>query len=51
MFSRFLENKTIADTLSKMYDFEGWETTNTLFKYLNKVWELFTIDRFADNKL
>ena len=26
---------TIADTLSKMYDFKDCETTNTLFKYLN----------------
>ena len=41
---------TIADNLSKMYDFEDWETTNTLFKYLNRVWGPFTIDRFADNK-
>ena len=44
------KQNTIAGTLSKMYDFEDWETTNTLFKYLNKVWGPFTIDRFADNK-
>ena len=44
------KQNTIADTLSKMYDFEGWETTNTLFRYLNWVWGPFTIDRFADNK-
>ena len=31
------KQKPIADTLSKMYDFEDWETTNTLFKYLNRV--------------
>ena len=43
------QNK-IADTLNKMYDFEDWETTYTLFKYLNRVWARFTIDRFADNK-
>ena len=41
---------TIADTLSKMYDFKDCETTNTLFKYLNMVWGPFMIDRFADNK-
>ena len=34
-----------------MYDFEYWETTNTLFKYLKKVWGPFTIDRFTDNNL
>ena len=49
MFSGFLENKTQLQTLS-VYDFEDWETTNTLFKYLNRVWRPFTIDRFTDNK-
>ena len=44
------KQNTIADTLSKMYDFEDWETTTTLFKYLNRVWGPFTVDRFADNK-
>ena len=44
------KQNTIADTLSKLYDFEDWETTNTLFKYLNRVWRPFTIDRFANNK-
>ena len=43
------QNK-VADTLNKMYDFEDWGTTYTLFKYLNRVWGPFTIDRFADNK-
>ena len=44
------KQNTIADTLSKMYDFEDWETTNALFKYLNRVWGSFTMDRFADDK-
>ena len=44
------KQNTIADTPNKMYHFEGWETTNTLFKYLNRVWGSFTMDRFADNK-
>ena len=44
------KQNTIADTLSKIYDFEDWETTNTLFKYLNRVWGPFAIDRFVDNK-
>ena len=44
------KQNTIADTLSKMYDLEDWETTNTLLKYLNRVWGPFTIDRFANNK-
>ena len=41
---------TIADTLGKIYDFKDWETTNTLFKYLNRVQRPFAIDRFTDNK-
>ena len=44
------KQNSIADTLSKMYDFEDWETTNTLFKYLNRVWGSFAMDRFADNE-
>ena len=44
------KQNTIADPLSKMYYFEDWETTNTLFKYLNRVQGSFTIDRFANNE-
>ena len=44
------KRNTIADTLSKMYDFEDWETTNALFKYLYNVLGPSTIDRFSDNK-
>ena len=33
-----------------MYDFEDWETTNALFKYLYNVLGPSTIDRFSDNK-
>ena len=44
------KQKPIADTLSKMYDFEDWETTNALFKYLYNVLGPSTIDRFCDNK-
>ena len=40
----------IADALSKSYNFSDWETTDTLFHYLNSLWDPFTIDRFADNK-
>ena len=40
----------IADALSKSYDFDDWETTDTLFHYLNRLWGPFTIDRCADNK-
>ena len=40
----------ISEALSKSYDFDDWETTDTLFHYLNRLWGPFTIDRFADNK-
>ena len=40
----------IADALSKSYDFDDWETTDTLFHYLNSLLGPFTIDRLADNK-
>ena len=40
----------IADALSKSYDFDDWEITDTLFHYLNSLWGPFTIDRLADNK-
>ena len=40
----------IADASSKSYDFDDWETSDTLFQYLNSFWGPFTIDRFADNK-
>ena len=39
-----------ADALSKSYDFDDWETTDTLFNYLNRLWGPFTIDMFAHNK-
>ena len=42
--------KQIADALSKYYDFDDWETTDTLLHYLNRLWGPFTIDRFAKNK-
>ena len=40
----------IADALSKTYNFDDWETTDILLHYLNRLWDPFTIDRFADNK-
>ena len=40
----------ISEALNKSYDFDDWETTGTLFHYLNRLWGPFTIDRFADNK-
>ena len=39
-----------ADAISKMIDYDDWETTQVLFQYLNDIWGPHTIDRFADNK-
>ena len=40
----------IADTFSKTYHFDDWETTDTLFHYLNRLLGPFTINMFADNE-
>ena len=48
---RISRNKNqLADALSKTYDFDDWETTDTLLHYLNRLWGPFTIDGFTDNK-
>ena len=40
---------SFADMLSKQIDHDDWETTKGLFRFLDKKWGPFTIDRFADN--
>ena len=35
------DKNQIADALSRSYDFDDWETTDTLFNYLNRSWGLF----------
>ena len=45
-----IHKNQIADALNKTYDFDDWETTDTPFHYLNRLWGPFTIDRLADNK-
>ena len=35
------DKNQIADALSRSYDFDDWETTDTLFNYLNRLWGLF----------
>ena len=37
-------HKNQKDALSKSYDFNDWETTDTQFNYLNRLWGPFTID-------
>ena len=37
----------MADAISKFVDHDDWSTTDGFFTFLNKVWGLFTIDRFA----
>ena len=40
----------IAVALSKTYEIDVWEITDTLFYYLNRLWDPFTVDRIAGNK-
>ena len=37
-----------ADFLSRHVDFDDWETSFELFNYLDELWGLHSIDRFAD---
>ena len=37
-----------ADFLSRHVDFDDWETSFDLFKYLDELWGPHSIDRFAD---
>lgn len=39
-----------ADTISKLIDYDDWQTTPEFFRLLNDIWGTFTIDRFADNE-
>ena len=39
-----------ADAISKMINYDDWGSTQVLFQYLNVIWGLHTIDRFAHNK-
>ena len=39
-----------ADTISKVIDYDEWETTEFLFKELDRMWGTHTFDRFADNR-
>ena len=38
-----------ADTISKVIDYDDWETTEFLFKELDRMWEPHTFDRLADS--
>ena len=31
------------------YFYDDWETTDPLFSYLIRLWDPYTVDRFADN--
>lgn len=43
------EQNTGADYLSRLVDYDDWQTTKTLFTKLNNIWGPFTVDRFASN--
>ena len=39
---------TVADELSKQFDFDDWSVDELTFQYFNKRWGPFTCDLFAD---
>ena len=45
-----LHKSQIAGALSKTYEIDVWEITDTLFYYLNRLWDPFTVDRIVGNK-
>ena len=42
------DQNQIADTYSKIFDFDDWFVSNTSFYYFNKIWGQYTLDVFAD---
>ena len=42
-------NKEV-DTISKVIDYDDWETTEFLFKELDRMWEAHTFDRLAGSR-
>ena len=42
------EKNVIADSLSKVFDFDDWCVTELHFHFFNKMWGEFTCDIFAD---
>ena len=43
------ESNTIADHISRDFDYDDWSLSWNIFNSLTKLWGPFTIDRFADN--
>lgn len=41
---------TVADELSKMYDYDDWGVSDKIFECFNKMWGGYTCDLFADSK-
>lgn len=41
---------TRADAISRFVDADDWETTESFYEFLDKLWGPFTIDRFANFK-
>ena len=39
-----------ADTISKVIDYDDWETTEFLFKELDRMWEPHIFDRLTDSR-
>jgi hypothetical protein len=43
------EGNTQADYLSKIIDYEDWGVSEMFFNFMNELWGIYTIDRFANS--
>lgn len=41
------DNNRKADSLSRIYDSDDWQISNSVFQYLANIWGPFTVDRFS----
>ena len=43
-------NNAAADAISKLIDYDNWQTTIEFFQKISEIWGKLTIDRFANNE-
>ena len=43
-------NNTAVDAVSKLTDYNDWQTTVEFFQKISEIWGKLTIDRFANNE-
>ena len=43
-------NNDVVDGISKLIDYDNWQTTVKFFQKISEIWGKLTIDRFANNE-